>query len=151
MSRSPVFATFTEALNGVQTGLSGAEYNFVSACLRTLPCRRHYTVFVQQNIFRNVFTLPQLPVRCFRQVKRFAKDNEKKLIVNLSCYLNQGAVQLWLSLRLNWITTAILTIVTVFCVMQHHFGWAISVRLFCQIFHIVTFTVLRNHMNGEKG
>ena len=72
---------------------------------------------------------PQLSVRAFRQVERFSKDNEKKLIVNLSCYLNQGAVQLWLGLRLNWITTAILLVVAIFCVVQHQLSFSFSVRI----------------------
>ena len=144
MSRSPVFASFGEALNGVQTGLNQVWIwlnigIFTCVCISINhagvylipPASPQTSAPVPSSFALDLFNAsqPQLSVRAFRQVERFSKDNEKKLIVNLSCYLNQGAVQLWLGLRLNWITTAILSVVAIFCVVQHQLGFSFSVRL----------------------
>jgi ATP-binding cassette subfamily C (CFTR/MRP) protein 1 len=75
ISRSPLFAHFSETLTGIST------------------------------------------IRAYRATKRFEKENERKLDMNNMAYFCQLCSQRWLSVRLEFIGTVILTSAAIFCVI----------------------------------
>ena len=59
--------------------------------------------------------------------KNFRQNSHNRLLLNLSAYYNQQALSQWLSMRLNTSGAAIFSCVTIFAVLQHHYGWNVSV------------------------
>jgi ABC-type multidrug transport system fused ATPase/permease subunit len=69
-------------------------------------------------------------VRGYHREQHFREQNEVRLMLNLSAYYNGNAASQWLSTRLNLLGNLLITVVIAMTMLQHIYGWNLSLITF---------------------